>query len=44
MNDNCNEIDHCSVIIMMIIKNCNRNEIFGLMSICKEAGVGNLTV
>ena len=47
MNDNCNEIDHCSVrMMMMIIKNCNCNEIFGLMLICKRAGAGvrNLTV
>ena len=45
MNDNCNEIDHCSVRMMMVIKNCNCNEIFGLMLICKRAGagVGNLT-
>ena len=44
MNDNCNEIDHCSVRMMMVIKNCNCNEIVGLILICKRAGVGILTV
>ena len=46
MNDNCYEIDHCSVRMMMIIKICNCNEIFGFLLICKRAGagVGNLTV